>query len=859
MTADLVSLIQSRQHTVAVGPDAHTAKRRGDRILLSAPGAVVTIEVQHRGVGTTGHQGTRRARRVLTREHAEHNDIGSDVGASGKRRQVLDLTRERVRRELVGDAAVDVDSLEVVLHLRTAREELQVVVSAIPADREPARKVETNLVARRPVEAVLGIDDDRVARHRDVVRVKSGRVPRAPRVRGRIVEAVDRPRGVEGRIEGAIRTRERGQTAADRPVVAELPVDAHAVLPETGDERHGERVAERAVEVVQHRAAGDIDVRVGLEIRTADSRPARRGGAVQAGHRAVDERRLRDRSREDTEHRRRNARRDLEEKVIVEHRVLRVVVAIRAVRGEGRDALDVVANLERVGLNGRRERVAVEDPLIDDRRADAAAGRRIRPVGPGAAGVLAVLGVLNVARRARQVQVLGPERRDVGRTDRHREGAGDDRVELARKRILRNRVNAQEEVIRDQALRGADVSARRVIVTGLDGPKLALAGEHARRDTDTVRLGRRDRIGHQDVAARSVEPAGSGLLGVQRASASLTRRLNGEVVDDDASAERPETVFAGEETVRRNEDVERAIVRRHAEIEVDIVRIRATLADDRRSARAVHKRREARGRRDERARERGLQGRGGEAARRANLIEGATIVAQRIFIAEVVRVVVTTADEVHEVVVLLQRHVYFRRDGVRAGARQDRRAVRLEIDVENLIREVRIADRHDPVRIVLTAPDGIGAEAGHIRALIGRRPAIHDPDGLGGQREIGASVPALRTDGVRVERIGLNRGLSDPGVRGAIVASARIKEPRRRGRGLLDERTAQRSLEIVAVLCHCSNGAGAILEGNRRKRLGRVVDRSRSGEGRDCPDADRHETQQGEQGFPHCHILLSVS
>src|SRR5439155_23933116 len=123
------------------------------------------------------------------------------------------------------------------------------------------------------------------------------------------------------------------------------PVDAHAVLAETGDNGDRDRIAELSIPVIVDRDVMQRSARR-IEVRPAVARPARRGLAIRSPDRSVYEHRLCNSAREDPEDRSRDARGDLDAEVVVEERVRLAARAVCSVGRERRDALEVVANLE---------------------------------------------------------------------------------------------------------------------------------------------------------------------------------------------------------------------------------------------------------------------------------------------------------------------------------------------------------------------------------------------------------------------------------------------------------------------------------------------------------------------------------
>src|SRR5207247_11335796 len=109
-----------------------------------------------------------------------------------KVRQIRDLTGQRIRRELIGRSAVEIDTLPVVLHPGALRQECQLAVERLPVDAESARKRSAGLVARRPVHTVLAVDQHGIARvGQEVARIELARIERAPALAGRIEQAID--------------------------------------------------------------------------------------------------------------------------------------------------------------------------------------------------------------------------------------------------------------------------------------------------------------------------------------------------------------------------------------------------------------------------------------------------------------------------------------------------------------------------------------------------------------------------------------------------------------------------------------------------------------------------------------------
>src|SRR6185436_8522180 len=116
-----------------------------------------------------------------------------------------------------------------------------------------------------------------------VIRVELRRVELAPRQRCRIEEPVDHTRYVEVRIEAAELSRAvRWPSAWEESLPAGCvgllermpPVDAHAVLPETGRKTDARRIAQRGIHVV---VDGNVMRSRSSQRRAADTGPARRG------------------------------------------------------------------------------------------------------------------------------------------------------------------------------------------------------------------------------------------------------------------------------------------------------------------------------------------------------------------------------------------------------------------------------------------------------------------------------------------------------------------------------------------------------------------------------------------------------
>src|SRR5258705_12832517 len=203
-------------------------------------------------------------------------------------------------------------------------------------------------------------------------------------------------------------------------------------------------------------------------VAAAHARPALTGRdrtcvATGAAHRSVHERRLAHRSDEHTEDRSRHARDQLETEVVIENAVHHVA-AVVVVGREERDALDVVADLNRVGLRGRAQLVPVTTPRLTRACRDAATRRGVVPVAPASVLLDTEFGVLDIALEARKVEVLIPESQNRRNAGRNREGTGHDRVELIRNGVeVRSAAALENEaaggVLRRAAARGPQPGA----------------------------------------------------------------------------------------------------------------------------------------------------------------------------------------------------------------------------------------------------------------------------------------------------------------------------------------------------------------------------------------------------------------